>query len=76
MSRFERAYLIAVLEEAGRPLSADDFWGRDTGERTLKQITRDLERLEAEGIVNRTEKPTYCGDCGSDDGVEYLYGLA
>jgi len=74
MSRFERAYLITVLEEGG-PSTAQEVWCC-VEDRTERQVERDLERLVAEGVVVRTERPTYCSDCGSDSGVEYVYEVA
>ncbi len=73
MSRFDEAYLIAIMEGSDGARTADDLSFEPN--RTEAQTTRDLERLVASGRVERTEHNIYCGECDRESGVEYRYRL-
>lgn len=72
MGRFERAVLIAAMD--GRDPRPAEIIGI-AADLPDNVTIRELERLESEGVVERTEYPTYCSECGSDSGVEYRYAL-
>jgi predicted transcriptional regulator len=69
--KFDRAYLIAILEPKTEPVAAELL--ALAADMTETKATRELERLVSEGEITRSEHSTYCVECGSDAGVEYRY---
>ena len=70
---FDRALIIAELEKQDDPLPAEIvgmICGLDD-----RIAVRECEKLVSEGYLVRSEHSTYCGECGSDSGVEYRYSL-
>ncbi len=73
---FDKAYMIALLD--GRePTTAEVLWFEaDTPkDATEESVLMSLEALVTEGLVERTEHPTYCSKCESDRGNEFRYAL-
>lgn len=73
MGRLSRAYLIVLLTEHGASTVGDLMC--NSSHRTERDLQRDLEQLEREGVVVHEQRGTECPTCGTPGAGERVYKL-